>query len=77
MENTYIIEVRNENGELDFKAKAQKKIDHPYLFSRSTFTLFKLVYYMSFGQDRDTAKNPADLPKFMKDIGISYRVKTW
>jgi hypothetical protein len=49
----FIIEVRDENGQLDFEAEKQKKKEHPYLFSKSTFSIDHLCYYMSYGQGRD------------------------
>ena len=77
MSKKYLIEVRNEKGDLDFEAEKQRKIDHPYLFSKSTFSMNNLCYYMSFGQGREIPKGPLGLPEFMESIGISYRVKTW
>jgi hypothetical protein len=73
----FIIEVRDENGRLDFEAEKQKKEEHPYLFSKPTFNIYNLCYYMSYGQGRNNPRGPLDLPAFMASIGISYRAKTW
>jgi hypothetical protein len=73
----YIIEVRDENGKLDFANEPIRKKEHPYLFAKDTYTIDDLCYYMSFGQGRDNPSGPLQLPEFMKSIGISYRVKTW
>ena len=73
----YIIEVRDENGQLDFKAERIKQEEHPYLFSKGSFSIDDLCYYMSFGQDRNKPSGPMELPAFMDSIGISYREKTW
>jgi len=73
----YIIEVRDENGKLDFKNEPKRMKEHPYLFSKETFTIDNLCYYASYGQGRNNPSGPLDLPEFMKSIGISYREKTW
>jgi hypothetical protein len=77
MAKKYITEVRDENGQLDFEAEKIKRQEHPYLFSRPTFTIDQLCYYMSYGQNRNNPSGPMDLPAFMENIGISYREKTW
>jgi hypothetical protein len=77
MSKRYIIEVRDADGKLDFEAEKQKKIEHPYLFSKPTFSIDQLCYYMSYGQERDNPSGPLDLPAFMESIGISYREKYW
>jgi len=74
----YIIEVRNNDGSLASLSEEEKKRqEHPYLFSKEEFTIEELCYYASFGQGRDVPTGPLDLPKFMQDIGISYRIKSW
>jgi hypothetical protein len=73
----FIIEVRDEDGGLDFAAEKIRRQEHPYLFSKLVFTIDNLCYYMSFGQGRDKPSGPMQLPEFMKEIGISYRVKYW
>ena len=73
----YIIEVRDEEGKLDFEAEELRKKEHPYLFSKKTFTIDQLCYYMSFGQNRDKPSGPMEVEAFMMDIGITYRRKTW
>jgi len=73
----YIIEVRDENGKLDVKNEPKKKEEHPYLFSKDTYTIDDLCYYMSFGQGRNQPSGPSELETFMQDIGISFRQKTW
>jgi hypothetical protein len=77
MADKYIIEVRDANGALDFRAEDVKRLEHPYLFSQREFTIDNLCYYMSFGQDRNKPSGPMDLPAFMDSIGISYRKKYW
>ena len=76
-EFTFFIEVRDSDGRLDFEIEKIKRKEHPYLFSKQTFSIDDLCYYMSFGQGRDAPKGPMELPAFMGSIGISYRVKTW
>lgn len=73
----YIIEVRDESGQLDFAAEIEKKKEHPYLFSKREFSIDDLCYYASYGQGRDNPSGPMELFDFMKSIGISYRRKTW
>jgi hypothetical protein len=81
----YIVEVRERGGaggstegnSLDFVAEKLRRQEHPYLFSKQEFTIDNLCYYMSFGQGRDQPSGPMQLPAFMEEIGISYRVKTW
>ena len=77
METKYIIEVRDESGKLDFEKEKEIKKLHPYLFSKKTFTIDNLCYYMSFGQGRNNPSGPMQLADFMKQIGVSYRVKYW
>ena len=77
MREKYIIEVRDNNGKLDFQMEDKRREEHPYLFSKPTFTVDQLCYYMSYGQNRDQPSGPMELDAFMKEIGISYRVKTW
>ena len=73
----FIIEVRDENGKLDFEKEKLKRIEHPYLFSKQTFSIDNLCYYASYGQGRHNPSGPGELGKFMESIGISYRQKYW
>jgi hypothetical protein len=74
----YIVEVRNIDGSLVLSSDLEKKRqEYPYLFSKEEFTIDELCYYASFGQKRNFPIGPVGLPKFMQDIGISYRLKTW
>ena len=73
----FIIEVRDETGTLNFEKEKEKKKEHPYLFSKPTFSIDELCYYMSFGQGRNNPSGPMQLSAFMLSIGISYRLKTW
>lgn len=73
----YIIEVRDEHGQLDFRKEEEKTKEHPYLFSKLTFSIDDLCRYMSFGQERNNPSGPLELPAFMESIGITYRLKTW
>lgn len=75
--NKYIIEVRDGKGRLDLEMEKQKRKEHPFLFSRLTFTMDDLCYYASFGQGRNCPIGPMKLKKFMDEIGVSYRPKTW
>lgn len=80
MAEKYIIEVRDENGQLDFKAERIRREEHPYLFQQETYTIDQLCYYMSYGRGQGClgrGAGPMELPAFMESIGISYRVKTW
>ena len=73
----YIIEVRDENGKLDFEKERVKQKEHPFLFSKREFTIDELCYYMSYGQGRNQPSGPMELPAFMESIDICYRRKTW
>ena len=73
----YIIEVRDSEGKLDFESERIKQKEHPFLFSKSEFSIDDLCYYMSFGQGRNQPSGPLELPAFMQSIGITYRAKTW
>jgi len=73
----FIIEARDDKGQLDFDLEREKRLEHPYLFSRGSFTLDNLCYYMSFGQKRDNPSEPMQLDEFMQSIGLTYRQKTW
>lgn len=75
--NKYIIEVRDENGKLDFVKEKEVKKAHPYLFQKATYSIDDLCYYASYGQGRNNPSGPMQLPEFMKSIGVSYRVKYW
>jgi len=77
MKDQYIIEVRDKDNNFDFKKWEKQEKEHPYLFSKPTFSIDELCYFMSFGEDRDTPSGPLELAEFMKGIGISYRMKTW
>jgi hypothetical protein len=75
--NKFIIEVRDENGKLDFKKEMEIRRIHPVLFNRHEYTLDELCHYASFGQGRNQPTGPLDLSKFFNPIGIFYRPKTW
>ncbi len=77
MREQYIIEVRDEDGNLDFEKEKEVRKAHPYLFSKREFNIDNLCYYMSYGQGRDIPSGPMQLPAFMESIGVSYRQKTW
>ena len=77
MKNKYIIEVRDVNGQLDFRAEDVKRLEHPFLFSKREFTIDDLTYYVSYGQGRDKPSGPMELPTFMAEAGIEYIIKTW
>jgi len=73
----YRIEVRGEDGKLDFDKENEKRKEHPYLFSMTSFSIDQLCHYASFGQGRNNPIGPTELSSFMKDIGVSYRIKYW
>jgi hypothetical protein len=77
MRTKYIIEVRDEDGKLDFRREDVVRKQHPYLFSKREFTIDDLAYYVSFGQGRNTPVGPSGVAEFMADAGISYREKYW
>lgn len=77
MRYNYIIEVRNAEGSLDFRKEEEVRKAHPYLFSKSEFTIDELTWYASYGQGRNNPSGPAELPAFMKEAGATYRAKTW
>lgn len=76
-EMKYIIEVRDDEGHLDFEREKQVRTEHPYLFSKSEFTIDDLCHYASFGQRRNNPSGPYDIGKFYKSIGVTYRKKYW
>jgi hypothetical protein len=73
----FIIEVRDSAGRLDFANEKIKRKEHPFLFSKREFTMDELCYYAAFGQGRNRRIGPMNLGEFMKEIGVSYRQKTW
>ena len=73
----YIIEVRNEQGQFDLEKEAQLRKEHSYLFLHPTYSLDDLCRYASYGQGRNNPVGPIGLGAFMKEIGISYRIKYW
>lgn len=73
----YIIEVRNENGGLDFEKEREIMKIHPYLFSKQGFTIDELCYYCSFGQNRDLPVGPMNVGEVLNSFGVSFRVKYW
>lgn len=73
----FIVEVRDQDGRLDFASEELRRKEHPFLFSKPEFTLDELCHYASFGQGRDNPTGPLTLNGFMAQIGICYREKTW
>lgn len=73
----YIVEVRNDQGQLDMEKEQILRKKHPYLFLHPSYTLDDLCRYASYGQGRDNPVGPLGLGAFMKEIGISYRIKYW
>jgi hypothetical protein len=73
----YIVEVRDANGQLDFKKEEEVRKAHPFLFSKREFTIDDLCYYASYGQGRNKPSGPNELPLFMESIGACYRRKYW
>jgi hypothetical protein len=73
----YIIEVRDENGKLDFRREEEVRKQHPWLFARREYTIDDLCHYASYGQGRNKPSGPMELGKFMKKIGVDFRPKTW
>ena len=77
MQNKYLVEVRDANGQLDFRKEEEVRKAHPFLFSKRQFTIDDLCYYASYGQGRNQPSGPMELPAFMQSIGASYRPITW
>jgi hypothetical protein len=77
MTQKYLVEVRDANGQLDFRKEEEVRKTHPFLFSKRDFTIDDLCYYASYGQGRNKPSGPMELPAFMKSIGASYRPITW
>jgi hypothetical protein len=77
MSERYIVEVRNEKGELDFEKEKQVQRRHPFLALRQTFSMDELCWYASYGQGRNKPMGPMEIGEFYKSIGVSYRCKTW
>lgn len=73
----YLVEVRDEQGRLDFRKEDEVRKAHPYLFEKREYKIDDLEYYASYGQGRNTPMGPLELPAFMKSIGVTYRPKTW
>jgi len=74
---TYLVEVRDTEGRLDFTGEQKVRKEHPYFFSKREFTMDDLCYFMSFGEGRDNPSGPVQLDAFMKEMGVTYREKTW
>lgn len=74
---TYIIEVRDANGKLDFQAEWCMMAVHPFLFRKHEYTMDELCWWASYGEGRNKALGPMELGAFMKGIGVTYREKTW
>lgn len=77
MQNNYLVEVRNAEGQLDFRKEDEVRKVHPYLFSKPTFSMDELAHYVSYGQGRNQPSGPAEVYPFLKAEGISIRPKTW
>jgi len=78
MKEKYIVEIRDENGQLIYGEKEEKiRKSHPFLFSKQEFTIDELCYYASYGQGRNTPIGPQRLWEIMDSFGVSYRKKTW
>lgn len=73
----FIIEVRDTRGKLDFEKEKVVREQHPYLFQRDAYSLDDLLRYVSFGQGRDKPISPKELPKYLKDMGVTARRIYW
>jgi hypothetical protein len=73
----YLVEARDSSGALDFAQENIARVRHPYLFSKSTFTIDELCHYASYGQGRDTPIGPYELSTWLAEQGLACRPKTW
>ena len=73
----YLVEVRDAKGALDFKKEVEMRKEHPYLFSKSVYTIDDLCYYVSYGKPKQGPSGPKETHSYLQSIGISVRVKTW
>ncbi len=73
----YVVEVRGPDGLLDFGKEQEVRKQHPYLFSKPSFTIDELCYYASYGQGRDKPTGTMDVGEFLAGEGISHRAKDW
>jgi hypothetical protein len=75
----YIIEARDDNGNLLFGGDSQEVVDkYPEFFSRREWSIDQLCWTVSFAGGRDKPTGPGGLDKFFKSRpGLTYRIKTW
>jgi len=77
MKQKYLVEVRGADGHLDFKKEDELRKAHPYIFSKSEFTQDNLTWWASYGEGRIKPSTFAEARKFLADLGVSIRPKTW
>lgn len=74
---SWIVEVRDENGELDPKKEVSVRQAHPFLFSREEYSIDSLCWYASYGQGRNESIGPMTLEAALREFGVSIRRKYW
>lgn len=73
----YLVEVRDANGQLDFRKEDALRKTHPFLFSKHYFTIDELAHWVSYGEGRDQPSGPSESRVFLANLGFSIRPKTW
>ena len=73
----YLVEVRDANGQLDFRKEDALRKTHPFLFSKRHFTIDELAWWVSYGEGRNQPSGPSEVRTFLANIGFSIRPKTW
>jgi len=77
MKQKYLAEVRDADGQLDFRKEEELRKVHPFLFGRSEFTQDNLTWWASYGEGRNQPSTFAEARKFLACLGVSIRPKTW
>lgn len=74
----YLVEVRDANGQLDFRKEDAMRKTHPFLFSKQFFTIDELAWWVSYGAGgRGMPSGPSEARAFLANLGFSIRPKTW
>lgn len=73
----YIIEARNGPYLASSAEEETRRILHPYLFSKPTFTILELCHWASFYEGRDKECGPSETFAMLTAFGLPAREKTW
>lgn len=68
-EPLYLIEARDSNGKLDLRKEDSVRVEHSYLFSKSSYTMLEICRYLDVG--------PMKVAESLEKIGLTHRVIYW